>query len=139
MLRLHKFISWPLALPCLLSQFRKGKQRQPTGHRLSNVRKQQQKKIQSGQLNDRKSILLLLIFYYYLLVLDKTKEDLESKSQALVKFSIALVHLSFFGVNCKRFTNALILEVLPPVDLHWFFEISILTSVSNWDKNSVIN
>ena len=27
----------------------------------------------------------------------------------------------------------------PPVDLHWFFEISILAFISNWDKNSVSN
>ena len=27
----------------------------------------------------------------------------------------------------------------PPVDLHWFFEISISAFISNWDKNSVIN
>ena len=26
----------------------------------------------------------------------------------------------------------------PPVDLHWFFEISISAFISNWDKNSVI-
>ena len=30
-------------------------------------------------------------------------------------------------------------EPLPPVDLHWFFEISISAFISNWDKNSVIN
>jgi hypothetical protein len=30
-------------------------------------------------------------------------------------------------------------EDLPPVDLHWFFEISISAFISNWDKNSVIN
>jgi hypothetical protein len=29
--------------------------------------------------------------------------------------------------------------VSPPVDLHWFFEISISAFISNWDKNSVIN
>ena len=33
----------------------------------------------------------------------------------------------------------LFVEHLPPVDLHWFFEISILAFISNWDKNSVIN
>ena len=33
----------------------------------------------------------------------------------------------------------LVLLYLPPVDLHWFFEISILAFISNWDKNSVIN
>ena len=27
----------------------------------------------------------------------------------------------------------------PPVDLHWFFEISIAAFISKWDKNSVIN
>ena len=27
----------------------------------------------------------------------------------------------------------------PPVDLHWFFEISISAFISNWDKNSVMN
>ena len=27
----------------------------------------------------------------------------------------------------------------PPVDLHWFFDISISAFISNWDKNSVIN
>ena len=26
----------------------------------------------------------------------------------------------------------------PPVDLHWFFEISISAFISNWDENSVI-
>ena len=26
----------------------------------------------------------------------------------------------------------------PPVDLHWFFEISISVFISIWDKNSVI-
>ena len=28
---------------------------------------------------------------------------------------------------------------LPPVDLHWFFEISISAFILNWDKKSVIN
>ena len=28
-------------------------------------------------------------------------------------------------------------ELKPPVDLHWFFEISISAFFSNWDKNSV--
>ena len=31
------------------------------------------------------------------------------------------------------------ISALPPVDLHWFFEISISAIISNWDKNSVIN
>ena len=30
-------------------------------------------------------------------------------------------------------------NIFPPVDLHWFFEISISAFISNWDKNSVIN
>ena len=46
------------------------------------------------------------------------------KSQALVKFSIALVHLSFFVVNCKRFTNALILEVLDCLNCHMYSPIA---------------
>ena len=35
--------------------------------------------LKASIMNHRNPIFLLLILYYYLLVLDKTKEDLESK------------------------------------------------------------
>ena len=38
----------------------------------------------------------------------------------------------------RSFLNSIYKDI-PPVDLHLFFEISILAFISNWDKNSVIN
>ena len=35
---------------------------------------------------------------------------------------------------CKKFQKP-----IPPVDLHWFFEVSISAFISNRDKNSVLN
>ena len=44
---------------------------------------------------------------------------------------------SILEIICVKDVGAKV--VCPPVDLHWFFEISISAIISNWDKNSVIN
>ena len=41
--------------------------------------------------------------------------------------------------NVAEKTQDWLLVAGPPVDLHWFFEISISAFISNWDKNSVMN
>ena len=43
-----------------------------------------------------------------------------------------------FLPNTQKLALATKLLYNPPVDLHWFFEISISALISNWDKNSVI-
>ena len=46
---------------------------------------------------------------------------------------------NYMKIFHKKEVQTVFLRCLPPVDLHWFFEISILAFISNWDKISVIN
>ena len=58
--------------------------------------------------------------------------QVKKKGQNLSKILVKNIRQKCQKKSSKKF-------VKPPVDLHWFFEISISEFISNWDKNSVMN